>query len=147
MKTWLILPSVLISACATVDAPEPVFDEYPIEELAPAVLPLDLPQLHEGTVLEVDGVQYFAFTTAGTAVLDQYVIAAEANQVIALESSVTVTALHGEVENLTMAGRATERRLARRVGELNEERTAHLQTTWFYRLLLVTLGLAAFALN
>lgn len=147
MKAWLILLSVLISACATIDPPAPVFEEYPLEELPPAVLPVELPQLHQGTEFEVNGVAYFAFTVDGAAVLDQYVIASEANQTIALESATTVNALHAEVTALTGAGRATERRLARRVDELNQERAEHFRTTWFYRILLVVFGVALVAGN
>ena len=145
MKTWLLLLSGLISACATVDAPAPIFEDYPLEEVAPAVLPVELPQLHEGQAFTVDGVVYFGFSLDGAAALDLYVIAAEANQIISLESATTVNALNAEVQALTRAGRATERRLARRVDELNQERAEHFRTTWFYRVLLVVFGVALVA--
>ena len=54
---------------------------------------------------------------------------------------------YDQLEAALVAGVAQERRLVRRVGELNEERRDHFLTTWFYRLLLVVVGAGAVVAN
>ena len=95
----------------------------------------------------VDGVEYALLDREALLAYLELQETAKGNYEIAAANKAAALALDGEAGELLRAGQAQERRLTRRVDELNEERKDHALTRWYYRLLL-TLGLVvAVAIN
>ncbi len=140
MRRCLILLIVGIAGCVSVPPPEPIFQEYEAEPIIP-VEPVPLPKLSPAPTITVDGIEYLAFDIPATNALLRYREAADVNYVIAADAAATINAMQGEINQLVIAGSATERRLERRVEELNQERQQHWRTTWYYRFL-IAIGLA-----
>ena len=144
MRHWLIVCITLIAiGCASVPSPEPIIAEVEVKHLD-IPTPIELPVFPEIGVAVIDGVEYATILGSEFLIVEEYWEASEANVEIALNARLIASLTHDQLESALVAGVAQERRLIRRVDELNEERRDHFLTTWFYRLLLV--GAAAVVL-
>lgn len=137
---------VITAGCATVPVPEPELQEYTRKPVDLAD-PLPVTQQFSITLAMVDGVEYALLDREALLAYLELQETAKGNYEIAAANKAAALALDGEAGELLRAGQAQERRLTRRVDELNEERKDHALTRWYYRLLL-TLGLVvAVAIN
>ncbi len=136
----------ITAGCATVPTPEPELQEYAREQLELAD-PLPVPQQFSISLTIIDDVEYALLDREAVIAYLELQEAAKGNYDIAAANKAAAVELDGEAAQLLRAGQAQERRLTRRVDELNQERKDHALTRWYYRLLL-TLGLvAAVAIN
>ena len=129
----------ITAGCATIPTPEPELQEYAREPLDLAD-PLPVPQQFQLSLATIDGTEYALLNRDALVAYLELQEVSKGNFEIAAANKTAALELDGEAAQLLRAGQAQERRLTRRVEELNEERRSHEQTRWFYRLLL-TLGL------
>ncbi len=131
---------VITAGCATVPVPEPELQEYTREPVDLAD-PLPVTQQFSITLALVEGVEYALLDSEALMAYLELQEVSKGNHEIAAANKAAALALDSEAGQLLKAGQAQERRLTRRVDELNQERKDHALTRWYYRLLL-TVGLA-----